>query len=317
VKPLRIAVVGVGHMGRHHARTVAELEREGAGVRLAGVVDVDVRRARRIAEEFGTLGSVDHAGVYAGADAAIVAVPTVAHFSVARAALAVGLDVLVEKPIAASVEEGERLLAEAKRRGAVMRVGHQEWFNPAMDVVREYVRKPRFIEGHRIGPFPARGTDVDVVRDLMIHDIDILQRLLGEEPVRVEAVGVPVITDQIDIANARLSFPCGCIADLTASRVAVSSMRKLRFFQREASWSVDFLNPSAVVFRRLVDGSEAQIGMDEIKIERRDALRGQLRAFSDAARARDVTPAAGVDALRALRTALRVVDAMPSSDARP
>lgn len=317
MRPLRIVVVGAGHMGRHHARKVVELRSEGEALELAGVVDVAPERARRLGRELSARHGAHARALYARADAAIVAVPTVEHFAVAAAALDAGLDVLVEKPIAASLEQAERLLARARDRAAVLRVGHQEWFNPAMDVVRERVCAPRFAEAHRIGPFPERSTDVDVVRDLMIHDIDILQGLLREEPLRVDAVGVRVITDQIDAANARLLFPGGCVASLTASRVSLSALRRLELVQPGAYLSVDFLNPSAVIHRPGGDAPDgaARIEVEELKLEGEDALRRQLRAFADACRARDAAPPSDGDGARALRTALRVLEAISAARA--
>jgi predicted dehydrogenase len=192
-------------------------------------------------------------------------------------------------------------------------VGHLEWYNAAARVVRSQVRAPRFVEVRRLGPFPARATDVDVVRDLMIHDIDILQQVLGDEPSRIEALGVPVITDQIDIANARIVFPSGCIADLTASRVSNSPVRKMRFFQRDGFFSVDFLAQSANVYRRVTDGGAwPRVAKQRVHFEPEDSLLTQLRAFLDAVEKREVPAASACSALGALRTALRVIEVMPS-----
>jgi len=243
----------------------------------------------------------------------VVAVPTVEHAAVVEAALAADRDVLVEKPIAATVEEAERLLKQAREGGRVVQVGHLEWFNAAMRTVASSIRRPRFVEAHRLGPFPARATDVDVVRDLMIHDLDIVQRLVGEEPERVEAIGVPVITDRVDIANARLVFPGGCVANLTASRVSPNPMRKLRFFQPDGYFSIDFLEQAVTLAeRRAEEGSgERRIDMRRLEIDRGDALATQLRSFVEAVRTRRVAEGAGDDGLAALRTALRVIEAMP------
>jgi predicted dehydrogenase len=235
---------------------------------------------------------------------------------VVDAALQANLDVLVEKPIAATVAQGEDLLRAARERGRMLQVGHQEWFNPALRIVREQIRAPRFVEAHRLNFFSNRGTDVDVVRDLMIHDLDILQQLLGEAPASIDAIGTPVITSQLDIANARLVFPDGCIANLTASRVSLTPMRKIRFFQRDGYFSIDFLSQSVAIFKRLAgDGIEPpRVEMEELKIDPDDVLVAQLRAFVDAVRTRSVTGVggSGSDALGALGTALRVIDAMPS-----
>jgi predicted dehydrogenase len=196
-------------------------------------------------------------------------------------------------------------------------VGHLEWYNSAMLAIRGMAGRLRFVEAHRLGPFAGRATDVDVVRDLMIHDLDIVQRLVGEEPERVEAIGVPVLSEQVDIANARVTFPGGCVANLTASRVSVQPLRRLRFFQADGYFSVDFLAQTAAVFRRVPapDGGTPRIEMEELKIDRGDALESELRAFFRAVRTRETPPGSGEEALAALRTALRVVAAMPPLDA--
>jgi predicted dehydrogenase len=317
VSGLRIAVVGAGHMGRAHARKVAELARGGGEIALAGVADLDGARAQALGAELGVPARADARELYAQADAAIVAVPTVAHFDVARAVLEAGLHLLLEKPIAATLPEAEGLVALAARRGRVLQVGHQEWFNAAMRVVRERIDRPRFAEIHRLGPFPERGTDVDVVRDLMIHDIEILQQLLGSEPARVDAVGVPVLTDHVDIANARLSFAGECVANLTASRVSATPLRKLRLFQRDAYFSIDFLERRATLYRRLPSqGGAPRIEVEELKTDPEDALLAQLEVFAAAARGLPAPGAqrgvSGEAAVAALRTALRVIAAMPA-----
>lgn len=315
---LRIAVIGAGVMGGHHARKVRDRAQREGDVVLAGIYDADADRARAVGRELGAPAVADHARLFAGADAAIVAVSAVAHYEVARRALEAGLDVLVEKPIAATLEEADALVALAQSRARVLQVGHQEWFNAAMRVVREQIERPRFAEIHRLGPFPERGTDVDVVRDLMIHDIEILQQLLGAEPERVDAVGVEVITDHVDIANARLAFPHACIANLTASRVSASPMRKFRLFQRDAYFSIDFLAQKAMLFRRVpsADGGK-KIEMQSLETDPEDALAAQLDVFVSGVRQRSAEGLGGVtgaQAAAALRTALRVIDAMPETD---
>jgi predicted dehydrogenase len=257
VTALRIGVVGVGHMGQRHAEKTLALRESGADVTLAGVADADLERARGVASALGVRAARDAAALFREADAVVVAVPTVHHYEVVRAALEAGLDVLVEKPLAATLEQGQALLELAEQDGRVLQVGHLEWFNAATRMIHSWIRSPRFIEVHRMGPFPARGTDVDVVRDLMIHDIDILQQILGEEPESIEAIGTPVITDKIDIANARVRFPSGCIADLTASRVSKTPRRKMRFFQRDGYFSIDFLAQSASIHQHR--GGEAEV----------------------------------------------------------
>jgi len=316
VTTLRIGVVGVGHMGQRHAEKTLALRESGADVTLAGVADADVERARSVASALGVPAARDTAALLRQADAVVVAVPTVHHYAVVRDALEAGLDVLVEKPLTATLEQGQALLELAEQHARVLQVGHLEWFNAATRVIHSRIRSPRFVEVHRMGPFPARGTDVDVVRDLMIHDIDILQQILGEEPERIEAIGTPVITDKIDIANARVRFPSGCIADLTASRVSKTPRRKMRFFQPDGYFSIDFLAQSASIRQRLEGGCDGRprIQVEKLTFDPEDALLAQLRAFVDAARKRDAPTDSATSALGALRTALRVIDAMPSFD---
>ena len=316
MKTVRIGIVGVGHMGRLHAEKVVALRDAGANVELAGVYDVDAARARDTALGLGVSAARDAGSLYRECDAVVAAVPTVAHHEVARSALEAGLDVLVEKPIAARLDEAEDLIAVAEAGKRVLQVGHLEWFNAAARVIQSHVRAPRFVEVRRLGPFPARATDVDVIRDLMIHDIDILQQVLGEEPSRIEALGVPVITDKVDIANVRIEFPSGCIADLVASRVSRSSVRKMRFFQRDGVFSIDFAKQSAAIYRRIVDDDQAwpRVEREKVRFEPEDALLTQLRAFVDAVEKRDDPLATARTGLGALRTALRVVDAIPSYD---
>jgi predicted dehydrogenase len=315
--PVRIAVVGYGHFGRRHAEKVVELARTDPQVSLVGVADRDAGRARRAAQRTGARGVTDAAALFPAADAAIVAVPSVDHYAVVRAALQAGLDVLVEKPMAMVLGQAEALVALARRRGRVLQVGHQEWFNPALRAVRDKVRAPRFVEAHRVGPFVDRASDVDVVRDLMIHDLDIVQQLLGEEPERVDAIGVPVITDTVDIANARLVFPGGCVASLTASRVAQAPARRIRLFERDAAFSLDFLAQSALIHQRVSPRPDAKrwrrVQLEELKGPMQDTLLAQLAAFVRAVRARQGDAPAGIGALR---TALRVVEAMPLAPRR-
>ena len=300
-------------MGSLHAEKVAQLVAQGERVNLAGVADLDEDRARAIADPAGAKFSTDYRDLVPFADVAIVAVPPAAHFPVVQHVLRARRDVLVEKPMATTVEEGEKLLSLSRELGCVLQVGHLEWYNAAMQVIRERIQRPRFVEAHRMGPFPERSADIDVVRDLMIHDLDILQQLLGEEPDRVEAVGIPVLTENVDIANARLTYPSGCVANLTASRVSPTPMRKIRFFQRDGYFSIDFLDQTAVVFRREEDGPgrPPRIEMEKLEVDRGDALLSQLRSFIEAVRTRAEPKGA---ALGALRTAVRVIDSMPPLD---
>lgn len=300
-------------MGSLHAKKVVELSRSGASVLLAGVSDVEIDRARRLAGDLGATVLAADQDWSASADAAIVAVPTVAHADVVGRLLGTGLDVLIEKPIAASVAQARALIDSARRCGRVLQVGHLERFNPAVRSVRHRIDRPRFVEAHRLGPFPGRATDVDVVRDLMIHDLDLLQYLVEEEPDRIDAIGIPVLSHEIDIANARLLHPGGCVANLTASRVSVEPLRRIRIFQPSGYVSIDLLAKSAAFFRRREDeaGGSPRIEMERLEIVQEDALLAQLRSFVDTVRTRSAPAVSGDDALRTLRTALRVVDAMP------
>jgi len=278
-----------------------------------GVADPDLAAAQELAERHGTRFTAHAEELFSLADAAIVAIPTVGHYTAVRAALLASLDVLVEKPIAATVDEGKRLLSLARELGRVLQVGHQEWFNPALRVIRERIHRPRFVEAHRLSPFPDRATDIDVVRDLMIHDLDILQQILGEEPIHIEAVGVAVLTSQVDFANARLTFPGGCVATLTASRVSRIASRELRFFQSNGCFSIDLLAQSASIVHLTPgdSGDTGEVRTERLEVDRADALLDQLRDFVRAVQTREPPQVAAADAFGALRTAVRVIEAMP------
>ncbi len=312
---VRVGVVGAGHMGSLHAAKLRELAREGE-CRLVGVADLVEERARAAAADSGAAVVTDHRALLDVSDAMVVAVPTVRHFEVVRDSLAAGCHVLVEKPIAAALDEAEALIRVAREAQRVLHVGHLEWHNSALRGIAPMIRKPRFVEAHRMGPFPGRATDVDIIRDLMIHDLDIVQRLVGEEPATVEGVGVPVISEELDIAHGRLRFPGGCIANFTASRVSPTPMRKIRLFQSDAYISIDFLAQTASILRRRrdVDGN-IQIDTELLRFDRDDALVSQTRAFLDAIASPSPIDFASTDAaLRALRSAMRVIETLPPLD---
>jgi predicted dehydrogenase len=311
VTRVRILVIGAGHMGRLHASKIAA---HGGCVELAGVADRHLDRAQAVAAPHGVPAVADFRELAGTAEAAVAAVPTVAHFAVVRELLALGLDVLVEKPIAARIEEAEALIELACAGGRVLQVGHLEWYNPALRAVLPAIRAPRFVEARRLGPFPGRATDVDIVRDLMIHDLDVVQRLLGEEPETVEGIGVPVVSGELDLANARLRFPGGCVAELTASRVSPTPERTLRLFQEDGYVSVDFLAGAATIRRRRVDGEgRTHLAAEPVCGGGGDALGAQLRAFATAVVSRRDASGSALAGLRALRTALRVVASMPAA----
>jgi len=297
---VRAAVVGVGYLGRFHA----EKYRANLGTELVGVADVDAARAREVASALGVQAFTDHRQLLGRVDCASVAVPTQFHHAVTRDLLEGGIDVLVEKPLTSTLEEAKQLVELAVKGGRVLQVGHLERFNPAFVALDGVVRQPRFIECHRLAPFTERGTDVDVVLDVMIHDIDLLLAMVPSPLRAVEAVGVPVLTQSVDIANARLRFANGCIANVTASRVSLKRERKFRIFQGDAYFSIDFDQRQVRVCRRESDADgRTSLTVEQIAVEDGDALANEIAAFVQAVRARETPPVTGWDGLRALEVA--------------
>jgi predicted dehydrogenase len=297
--PLPVAVVGVGALGQHHARVYASLPE----ARLVGVHDVDAGRAAEVAGRYGcsTFQSLEE--VAAAARAVSVAVPTVDHHRVARAFLEGGTHVLLEKPMTTTLAEADDLLRVAAEGGVVLQVGHIERFNPAVEVLRAHVSRPRFIEVHRLGSFSARSLDIDVVLDLMVHDLDIVLALDGSEAVQVDAVGVPVLTPKVDIANARVRFASGLIANLTASRVSAEKVRKFRVFSPKTYISVDFAARAAQVYRLVEGEAGPDITVEQTAAPDVEPLRRQLESFLAAVRG-EIPPAVpGSDGRRALALA--------------
>ena len=306
-------------MGAFHAEKLAQLEREGAAC-LACVCDTDRARAREVASKYGVPALDDVGAVGELSDAACVAVPTTLHASVAGELLEAGLDVLVEKPIATTREEARALIELAARRERVLQVGHIERFSRAFQAIQPVLHNPRFIEAHRIGPYPGRAADVSVILDVMIHDLDLVASLAGAAVERVEAVGVAVLSPTEDIANARIRFANGCILNLTASRVSLESMRKVRLFQSDAYISIDFGANQITIVRRegLPGAGEApKIHAETLEFDSGDALLAQDRAF--AASVRDRTPAdvSGEDGYRALDLALRIEESLEPLQGEP
>jgi predicted dehydrogenase len=325
--PLRVAVVGVGGFGRHHARIYKELEPE--GVRLVGLVDLDPERPKELAARLGVPVATTLEGLPERCDAVTVAVPARAHRQVAEPLLARGVHCLVEKPIATNVADAEALLAAARRGGAVLQVGHVERFNPVMAAVERLGIRPVFVEVHRLSPFSFRSADVGVVEDLMIHDLDIVLHLTGEEPTGVEAVGVPVIGEREDIANARLTFPGGAVANVTASRVSLTKMRKIRIFSSDAYVSLDYDRREAVLVRKspLLTRAEMErragggadlsalagvdfgdlLTVETLPIEDADPLTEELRSFVGAVRSGSPPRVGGLEGMKALAVAERIL----------
>jgi predicted dehydrogenase len=304
-----VGVIGVGALGQHHARVYAELP----GTTLVGVHDRDPQRAREVAARHGCRAFDDAEALAREVDAVSVAVPTEAHHAVAGPLLDAGRHVLVEKPITASLAEADDLIARAAARGAALQVGHVERFNPALDILREAVAQPRFVEAHRMGAFSPRSLDVDVVLDLMIHDLDIVLWLDGSDPVQVDAVGVPVLTARVDIANARLRFASGLIANLTASRVSAERVRKFRVFAPRTYVSADLAERVARVYRlseALGPDNRPDIDVQTTKGQQEEPLRRQLAAFMQAVRTGVRPVVAGEDGRRALALARTVIERM-------
>ncbi len=304
--PIRLAVVGVGHLGRHHARVAASL----AGVELAGIYDHNAGRADEVAREFGLRVLPDLEAVSQEAEAAIVATPTVSHAEISAFLLERGLDVLVEKPIAASLREADGLLALARAKGRIMQVGHVERYNPAVEAAFSVVRAPLFIEVHRLGVFTRRSLDVDVVLDLMIHDLQIVQSLAGGRPVEIRAAGLPVLTPRLDIANARIAFEGGCVANLTASRVSSRKVRKLRVFAPALYVSVDMQNRTVRTLRLSSERGGPGIVAADLPVGQEEPLAREIADFVRASRLRQPPLVPGEAGREALALAQEVLEAV-------
>ena len=280
-EPIPVAVVGVGYLGKFHAEKYAASPK----AELVAVVDIDEARAREIASQVGAEALSDYRDLFGRVRCVSIAVPTRFHHEVAREFLDRGIDALVEKPLAMDFAQGQELVEIAKRTQAILQVGHLERFNPAIRRLESVIRDPKFVECHRLAPFIERGTDVDVVLDLMIHDIDVIASLVRAPVKRVEAVGVPVLTDKPDIANARITFANGCIANVTASRVSLKRERKVRFFQSDAYISIDYDQRRAQIFHKPAPGATwLDIRGENVEIKEGDALADEIDSFLDCVR---------------------------------
>ena len=302
-RKVRVAVVGTGEFGRNHARVYRELE----NAELAGVFDQDGSRAREIAKDFQTRAFQGIAELRGAIDAASVAVPTEAHREIGCALLDMGIDVLIEKPMARTVREADELIGAAERNGRILQVGHVERFNPAVLAVEPVVNRPLFFEVHRLGVFTPRSLDVDVIYDLMIHDLDILLALVKEPVVEVKAVGIPVLTEKVDIAHARLEFAGGAVANVTASRVSTERVRKMRFFQQHEYISLDYARRDALRVRVKQPGPQPEFAFEKLEAPPTEPLRAELEAFLDAAQTRREPKTSGQAGRGALELATRVM----------
>ena len=313
---LRVAVVGVGYLGRFHAQKYAALEE----CELLALADPNLTAANELARELATRAVADYRELLGKVDAVSVATPTGLHFEVAGAFLAAGAHVLVEKPITENLQQAQQLIAAARRAGRVLQVGHLERFNPAILAAEPYLREPRFIECHRLAPFRERGTDVNVVLDLMIHDLDLVQSIVGSPIASIDAVGTPVFSTEIDIANARIRFANGCVTNATASRVSLKTERKLRVFRDDAYVSIDLQQKILTVIRKqpLAPGeSRLPVSIEEQSFEAGDALRAEIEAFLASCRGERPVVVTGEDGMRALQTAMTITAAVQAATAAP
>ena len=309
---MRTAVVGVGYLGRFHAQKYAVLPNS----ELIGVADPSAAARDAVAAELRVPAVADHRELLGRAEAVSIVTPTPSHFRVAQEFLEAGAHVLVEKPMTATVEEGRQLVEAARRAGRVLQVGHLERFNAAVHAVQPLLKVPRFIESARLAPFKHRGTEVDVVLDLMIHDIDLILSIVRAPVVSVDAIGSSVFSPEIDIANARLRFANGCVANATASRVSLKTERRLRLFQDDAYVSIDLHQKILTVIRKggamSADGMP-QVAIEENTYEQGDALKAEIEAFLHAAATGSDPPVTGEDGLLALRTAVDIADQVAKS----
>ena len=303
---MRAAVIGVGHLGRHHARILASLP----GVSLAGIVDINKERASKIAGELGAAAYGDVREM-SGVDVAVIASPTESHAAIALPLLESGVHTLIEKPLTTTLAEADALIEAAKSSGAVLAVGHSERFNPAVKAARPYVNDPRFIEVHRLGTQLGRSLDIDVVLDLMIHDLDLILSVVPSEVESVEAVGVPVLTPKVDIANARVRFKNGCIANLTASRISRDQIRKIRFFQRERYLSIDSAAREVEMFQLIPQPAGlSKIDGGKLMVPDEEPLKSELDDFVAAVRDKRAPAVTGEQGRAALALAIRIVELM-------
>ena len=305
MKNLRVGVVGVGHIGKNHARLYAETE----AVDFVAIYDTDATTARDIARQYEVRATNSLEEFSELIDAASVATPTKSHFAIAQPLLEKGKHLLIEKPIAENTAEASQLAELAVQRQLVLQVGHVERFNPVLSALEARLSHPRFIEAHRLSPFPNRSTDIGVVLDLMIHDLEIILHLVRSPVQTIDAVGVPVLSPREDIANARLRFENGCVANITSSRISPERMRKIRVFQEDAYLSLDYQNQTGEIYRKVGGGIERA----EVEIEKEEPLKRQLLSFIECARAGLQPKVSGFEATAALELAVEITKRIESA----
>jgi len=306
VKKIRVGVVGVGYLGQFHAEKYANME----GVELAGVVDIDAPRAKEIAKRCRVQPFFHHSHLFGKVQAVSIAVPTLLHYPITKDFFLQGIDVLLEKPISQTLEEADELIELAESKGLIFQVGHLERFNGALSALQGMVQSPLYIESHRLSPFPGRGTDVNVVLDLMIHDIDILLSLVNSKVKEIDAVGIPILTPHSDIANARIEFENGCRANVTASRVSKEKIRRTRIFLPNGTLSIDYLIQKVSLTKRVDDPIKhkiPEIVTEEIPVTKVDSLEAEIHSFLQSVRDRKRVRVSGWDGKRALEVALQII----------
>ena len=305
MKTLKVGVVGVGYFGQFHVEKYSKMK----DVELVGVVDADPSRAREIAKRYGTQPLEHHTELFKKVQAVSIAVPTPFHFSVTKDFFLQGIDVLLEKPISNTLGEADELIALAESRDLIFQIGHLERFNGALSAIEGWTRHPGFIESYRLGPFTGRGVEVDVVLDLMVHDIDIILSLLDSKVKDLQAAGVPILTRYPDMANARIEFENGCVASLTASRVSTDKVRKTRIFQPDGILCIDYLSQKLFFSKKggLPEG-EKMLGMmtAEIPVQKMDLLEAEIRSFLQSVKNRKNPRVSGLDGRRTLELALQI-----------
>jgi len=305
-----VAVIGSGYLGRFHAQKYANLPE----AELVGVVDTNPARAEEVAKETHTSPLSDYRDLYGQIKAASVVVPTPLHYSIAKDLLEHDIHVLLEKPMTTTLEEAQELNLIARKKNLVLQVGHLERFNPAYLAIEQTVTSPLFIESHRLNSFQERGTEVDVILDIMIHDIDIILNLVDAEVTRIHAVGIPVISSMIDIANARLEFENGCVVNVTASRISDKSMRKIRIFQQDAYISIDFAAQGVSVYKKIEEeGKIPYIVSEQLKIESGDSLEEEIKSFLTSVKEKRQPLVPGEAGIRALQVALEITNQLRST----
>jgi predicted dehydrogenase len=312
-KKIKIGVVGIGHLGNYHLQKYQKME----NCEIISVADTIMNRAQKAAGIYNCLALSDYLDMQGQVDAVSIAVPTGEHYKVARDFLAAGIDVLIEKPICATLEQADELIELARKNKLILQVGFVERFNPAIMALEKVMTRPVFIESHRLHPFFERGTDVDVILDLMIHDLDIILKFVDSPLRSVEAVGVPFLSDKIDISNVRLSFDSGCIANITASRISAKTMQKIRFFSPEGYHSVDCQKREIVSLGKRINGSgQLEIIQNNLEVGSHDPLEEEIRSFINAVVNRSKPLISGEDARKSLELAIDIIKKMKTAEVR-